>query len=189
MDTLAGRLRSFARERLPDARYLHTLGVEKEAVTLAVLYGADPEQARYAALLHDITKPEQNQLKLCEKYGIIPPAFEREMPKLLHALTAEAVAKEWALPTPTLSAIRWHTTGRAGMSALEKIIYLADYIEPFRSPFEGLEELRRLAYRHLDRAMVFGLRLTVETQRGMGRALHPATGDAICDLQKNCEDE
>lgn len=178
------RLRQLARERLPDSRYLHTLGVEQEAVTLAMLYNADVEQARYAALLHDITKPVQNQLKLCEEYGIIPPAFERDLPKLLHALTAEAEAARWGISAPALTAIRWHTTGRAGMSTLEKIIYLADYIEPFRPSFEGLAELRHLSYTDIDRAMVYGLRLTVETQISMGRVLHPATSEAIEDLMK-----
>lgn len=184
MDELAGRLRELAREKLPAARYLHTLGVEQEAMTLAMRYGQDVRQARYAALLHDITKPERNQLKLCEEYGIIPPVFESEEPKLLHALTAQSYARRFDLPPDTLSAIRWHTTGRAGMSAFEKILYLADYIEPFREPFDGLARLRRLAYADLDRAMVFALGLTIDTQRSMGRALHPATGEALRDLSE-----
>lgn len=183
MDDLVWQLRGLARERLPSARYLHTLGVAKEAVTLAMRYGLDAEQARCAALLHDITKPEQNQLKLCEEYGIIPPEFEREVPKLLHSLTAECFARRLGMPDAVLAAVRWHTTGRVGMSGLEKIIYLADYIEPFRGPFEGLAELRQLAYTDLDRAMAFGLSLTIETQTSMGRKLHPASVDALREFR------
>jgi nicotinate-nucleotide adenylyltransferase len=184
MDDLAWKMRALAREKLPVARYLHTLGVEKEAVTLAARWRQDAAQARYAALLHDITKPMQNQLKLCAEYGIIPPEFERAEPKLLHALTAEARAREWGLPRGTLDAIRWHTTGRAGMSLLEKILYLADYIAPFREPFEGLAELRRLAYSDIDHAMILGLRLVVEAQLSAGNELHPSSAEALNELEE-----
>lgn len=182
MDDLARQLRALARGELPAKRYLHTLGVEKEATALAMRWGQDVKQARYAALLHDITKPQQNQLKLCAEYGIIPPEFESETPKLLHALTAEARAREWGLPRGTLDAIRWHTTGRAGMSVLEKVLYLADYIEPFREPFEGLAELRRLAFADIDKAMAFALKLTVDTQLARGNTLHPASVEALEEL-------
>ncbi|MCL2030490.1 MAG: bis(5'-nucleosyl)-tetraphosphatase (symmetrical) YqeK [Oscillospiraceae bacterium] len=182
MDDLARELRALARERLPAKRYLHTLGTEKEAVTLAMRYGQDVCQARCAALLHDITKPEQNQLKLCAEYGIILPEFERGVPKLLHALTAEAYARGRGLPQGALDAIRWHTTGRAGMSVLEKILYVADSIEPFRKPFEGLPEMRRLAYVDLDGAAALGLRLTVREHLAADRDLHPASLEALEEL-------
>lgn len=70
------------------------------------------------------------------------------------------------------SAVRWHTTGRPAMSQLEKIIYLADYIEPTRD-FEGIDELRRLCDENLDAAMELGLRMSIEDVRANGREVHP----------------
>lgn len=167
-------LRALAQSVLDKERWLHTLGVEQTAYTLALRWGADSGHARAAALMHDITKTGQNQLKLCEKYGILLSGFEREHPKLLHAMTAAAFAKTVGMPRDIYDAVRWHTTGRAGMGLLEKIVFLADYTEPFREEMAGLETLRKLAYTDLDGAMLSALTMKIDHVRARGSTPHPS---------------
>lgn len=152
-------------------RLNHVVGCSDTAVELARIYGADETAARRAGILHDITKAlnEEEQLHLCEKYDIILNQLERENPKLLHAKTGATIAREiFGESDAVYHAIYWHTTGRKNMSMLEKNIYLADYIEPNRD-FPGVQELRRLAYENIDKALLMGLRMSVEqlTKRGM----------------------
>ncbi|MBQ9662492.1 MAG: bis(5'-nucleosyl)-tetraphosphatase (symmetrical) YqeK [Oscillospiraceae bacterium] len=160
-------LREQAYTMLDERRIAHVAGCEGEAIELARRWGEDPETAAEAGILHDITKrlSHEEQLKLCEKYGIMCDNAERHTPKLLHAKTGAAAARErFGIPDAVYEAIRWHTTGKPDMTLLEKIIYLADYIEPSRD-FPGVEELRELAYEDLDRALLLGLRMTVEEVR------------------------
>ena len=147
------------RTLLSPKRYLHTMGTANTAKALALRYGADIKHAETAALLHDITK-EEDQLKLCKMYDIMPTAFELSAPKVLHAKTAAALAEELDMPPEVVSAIRRHTTGSAEMSVLDKVIYLADFIEPFRKPHHGLDKLRVLAWEDLDAAMGYALELS-----------------------------
>jgi nicotinate-nucleotide adenylyltransferase len=123
-------LASLVRNRLPYKRFLHSLGVVKEARRLAVLWGADEEKAAVAALLHDITKPlsEAEQLQICRDAGIVLNTVERCEPKVLHAITGAVEAKKsyGIRDAEILSAIRYHTTGKAGMTLLDRVIYLAD---------------------------------------------------------------
>lgn len=163
------RERAFA--HLKPKRVPHVLGTEQEAVRLARRWGEDEGDAAEAAILHDITKKldMNEQLQLCERYGIITDNSEKENIKLFHAKTGAALSKDlFGVPAHIESAIRWHTTGRVGMTRLEKIVYLADYIEPTRHGFEGLEELRELAYEDLDGAMLLGLRMSLEDLRRNG---------------------
>lgn len=96
-------------------------------------------------------------MNLCRKYAIICDTAETENPKLLHAKTGAALARDlFGVSDEIYEAIRWHTTGKPDMRTLEKIIYLADYIEPTRD-FPGLDRLRELAYEDLDKAMALGL--------------------------------
>ncbi len=167
-------LRGKAYAMLKPNRIAHVRGCEQEAVSLANRWGADPDEAAEAAILHDCTKKEKldGQLALCGKYGVIPDEIERHNAKLLHAKTAAALAKaEFGVSASVEAAICWHTTGRPEMSLLEKIIYMADYIEPTRD-FPGLEELRRLAYEDLDRAMLMGLEMSIEDNRSYGNEIH-----------------
>ena len=156
---------------LDEYRVAHVAGCEAEAVRLALHWGEDPELAAEAAILHDITKRcrKEEQLKLCEKYGIINNHAEIDHPKLLHAKTGAALARDlFGVSDTVYEAIRWHTTGKPDMSLFEKIIYLADYIEPTRD-FDGIERLRRLAFEDLDEAMTLGLQMTIdEIRRGGG---------------------
>ena len=167
-------LREKAYAMLKPTRVAHVRGCEQEAIALAERWGADPEDAAEAAILHDCTKKEKldGQLALCERYGIVPDAVERGNEKLLHAKTAAALAREEFGVSPEVeSAIRWHTTGKPDMTLLEKIIYMADYIEPTRT-FEGVEQLRALAYEDLDRAMLLGLEMSIEENCRSGNEMH-----------------
>lgn len=147
-----------------EKRIPHVRGCEQEAVHLAERWGADANLAAEAGILHDITKklkgPEQ--LILCKEYGIITDNDEKSNYKLLHSKTGAAFAREkFGICSDVYSAIYWHTTGRENMTLLEKIIYMADYIEPTRS-FEGVDELRRLAYEDIDSAVIRGLQMSLE---------------------------
>lgn len=174
-------LREKAYSMLKAKRIPHVKGCEEEAVRLALHWGADPDEAAEAAILHDITKKLnlREQLILCEKYGIIPDALEAVSEKLLHAKTGAAIARErFGVSDEVYEAIKWHTTGRAGMSLLEKIMYMADYIEPTRD-FEGVETLRRLAYSDLDAAMKLGYEMSLSDLSRYGVSPHPNTVEAL----------
>ena len=173
-------LREKVLEHLDEHRVAHVAGCESEAVKLAMHWGEDPELAAEAGILHDITKSlsYDEQLQLCEKYGIINNNSELEAPKLLHAKTGAAMARElFGVSDTVYEAIRWHTTGKPDMSLFEKILYLADYIEPTRD-FEGIDELRELAFSDLDGAMVLGLGMTIDEIRRSGREPYVDTLDA-----------
>ena len=164
-------LREKALDYLDDYRVAHVAGCESEAVRLAKRWGEDPELAAEAAILHDITKrcTKDQQLQYCEKYGIIIGNSELQNNSLFHARTGAALARElFGVDETVYEAIRWHTTGKPDMTRFEKILYLADYIEPTRD-FEGIEELRALAFEDLDAAMALGLKMTIEEVRRAGR--------------------
>ncbi|NLL39060.1 MAG: nicotinate (nicotinamide) nucleotide adenylyltransferase [Clostridiales bacterium] len=159
----------------------HLEGIEQEAVRLARRWGCNQEEARTAAILHDITKSldTNEQLKICEKYGTIIDVAEKRMPKLLHAISGALVAyHEFGVSDEVYNAIRWHTTGRENMSLLEKIIYLADYIEPSRE-FDGLERLRSLAYTDIDGALKLGLEMSLRDMKRRGVTAHQRTRNAL----------
>ncbi len=173
-------LREKTLEHLDEHRVAHVAGCESEAVRLAMRWGEDPELAAEAGILHDITKnlSFDEQLQLCEKYGIINDNSELEAPKLLHAKTGAALARDlFGVSDTVYAAIRWHTTGKPDMSLFEKILYLADYIEPTRD-FEGIDELRELAFTDLDGAMVLGLGMTIDEIRRSGHEPYIDTLDA-----------
>ena len=174
-------LRREAYAFLDPKRVPHVAGTEQEAVKLARRWGEDEGDAAEAAILHDITKrlTHDEQLRMCREYGIITDDLERTNEKLLHARTGAAFCRErFGVPENIESAIRWHTTGRAGMTRLEKIIYLADYIEPTRHGFAGLEELRRAAYEDLDAAMAMALGMSWAEVTAKGTPFHQNSADA-----------
>ena len=158
-------------------RCAHVLGTAATAVKLAEKYGADVHRAEVAGLLHDCTKklsmPEQ--LALCEKYGIALDALEKKALKLLHAKTGAALARDvFGVDDEIYNAILWHTTGKPDMTVLEKVIYLADFIEPTRD-FPGVDALRRTVWEDLDRGLLMGLEMTVEEMEEMGNPIHVNT--------------
>ena len=165
---------------LSPKRIPHVQGCEWEAVRLAKRWGESEEDAAEAGILHDITKKLvlSEQLILSEKYGIINDTYETANVKLLHAKTGAALARDlFNISDRVYSAIRWHTTGKPDMTLLEKIIYMADYIEPNRD-FPGVDRLRKLAYEDLDAAMVLGLKMSLEDIRSYGAEPYEVTVSA-----------
>ncbi len=169
---------------LKPGRVAHVLGCRDTAVELAQLWGVSVEIAARAALLHDITKALDGplQLTLCAEYGIILDKFSAENSKTLHALTGSLVAERIFGESPAVvDAIRSHTTGKADMNMLEKIIYVADYMEPNRD-FPGVDRLRRLAYTDMDGALRLGLTMTLEHLKRQGREVSPESLEALAYL-------
>ena len=152
-------------KELDTDRYRHTLGVMYTSASLAMRYGCDLNHAQTAGLLHDCAKciPNDKKLRLCEKYGLEVTETEARAPYLLHAKLGVYLADHrYGVSEPDiLGAIRWHTTGKPDMSLLEKIVFIADYIEPMRSKAENLPIVRKLAFSDLDLAIYVTLRDTL----------------------------
>ena len=168
-------LRCAALAMLQPNRVAHVLGTEETAVRLALRYGAAVEDARQAALFHDCTKKldREHHLALLRQYGGKADEEELREDALLHAPTGAAVAEQvFGVSAEVASAIRWHTTGRANMTLLEKIIWLSDYIEPTRR-FCDLTELRALAFIDLDRAVLQAMTMSVDHLEKKGMPVHP----------------
>ncbi len=162
-------------------RVKHTLGCRDTAAELARLWGADETDAARAGVLHDVTKalPGHLQLTLCREYGILLDEFSSQNPKTLHALTGSLVAERIFGENPAVvAAIKSHTTGKANMNTLEKILYVADYMEPNRS-FPGVETLRKLAYTNLNEALQLGLEMTLSMLVEQGREISPGSDQAL----------
>ena len=173
-------LRPIALSYLKPKRMPHVLGTEQEAVRLVRRYGGDETQARIAALLHDCTKKLDmaQQLALCERYGIMLDELEQRALKLLHSKTGAAIARDvFGVEDAVYDAILYHTTGKPDMTRLEKIIYLADYIEPTRD-FPGVDELRKTVYEDMDKGLLMGLTMTIQEMEEMGNPVHHLTRDA-----------
>lgn len=173
-------LRACSYSMMKQKRVPHVMGVEEEAVRLAERWGADPMLARRAAILHDCTKylELEDQLALCEQYKVELDPLEQQMVKLLHSKTGACIAR-WIFgePDEVYEAIYWHTTAKADMTLLEKIIYMADYIEPNRD-FEGVDRLRRLSYEDLDKALLLGVETTIQEMQERRQPIHQKTIEA-----------
>lgn len=167
------------RKRLDRERFRHTMGVMYTAAALAMAHQADMEQAMSAGLLHDCAKCVSNEekLRLCEEYGIPIRDCERRCPFLLHAkLGAYFAEHEYKVRDPeVLHAIQVHTTGEPGMNVLDKIIYIADYIEPNRDVAPNLQEIRQMAFEDLDKAILHILHDTLDYLKEKGGELDPVT--------------
>ncbi len=167
-------------------RVAHVLGCRDTAVELAKHWGADVTDAARAGLLHDITKAIDGplQLTLCDAYGKILSDFSKRYPKTLHALTGSLVAERiFGENREVVSAIEHHTTGKADMDLLEKIIYVADYMEPNRN-FPGVENLRALAFTDIDAALKLGLEMTLEHLKRQGSEVSPESRAALSWLNR-----
>ena len=168
-------------------RVAHVLGCRDTAVALAKHWGANVEDAARAGILHDITKAIDGplQLTLCGAYGKVLSDFSRKYPKTLHALTGSLVAERiFGENEAVVSAIECHTTGKADMNLLEKIIYVADYMEPCRN-FPGVEKLRELAFTDMDAALKLGLEMTLEHLARQGAEVSPESREALAWLNRN----
>jgi nicotinate-nucleotide adenylyltransferase len=156
-------------------RMAHVLGCRDMALELAKRWGADPEKAQRAALLHDITKALDGtpQLTLCRGLGILLDDFSINHPKTLHAFTGSLVAERiFGEKSDVVQAIASHTTGKPGMNTLEQIIYIADMMEMTRT-YPGVEKLRSLAFSDLEAAVKMGISNTIEILKARGEDIHP----------------
>ena len=165
----AGALACLDEKRIP-----HVLGCEKAALCLAERWNTDAADASVAALLHDCTKrlSYEEHVEIITQSGVSIDSSLLNEPKLLHAVTGAIVAvRDFSVPEHIAGSIRWHTTGKPDMSMLEKIIYLADYIEETRD-FDGVELLRKLSFTDIDMAMTYGLEMSINYVRAGGREPH-----------------
>lgn len=163
-------------------RFEHTLGVAGEAEKIAAIHGIDVKKARFAALLHDATKEftVSEQLQMLAECGITVEEGMLDCPQILHAVSGSARAvREFGASDDIASAIRWHATGRAGMTKLDMVIYLADLTEPTRrfAHDADTERLRRLAYTSLEAASAYEAQLTIERESQKGRVIWHDTLD------------
>ncbi len=156
-----GQLHSIEKElkkELDKSRYEHTIGVMYTAGCLAMRYGYDMKKAMLAGLLHDCAKniPSDKKIKMCKKNHIKLSRIETENPYLIHAKLGAFLAKEkyGVEDEEILHAIRVHTTGAPAMNLLDKIIFLADYIEPNRTKAQNLPQIRHIAFEDIDKAVV-----------------------------------
>lgn len=160
-------------------RFQHTLGVEFTAACMAMCYGVSVKDAQIAGLLHDCAKcmSDTKKLSICDKNGLDVTDIEKRNPFLLHAKVGSFLAGSLygVKDEDILNAILYHTTGRPAMSTLEKIIFIADYIEPGRKQAPNLEEVRRLAFEDLDKTMIKILRDTLEYLKNGGGEIDPMT--------------
>lgn len=165
--------------KLSPKRYEHTLGVEYTCCALAMCYGADMNQARTAGLLHDCAKHYSGKklIEKCEQYGLPVNQYEEAFPELLHAKVGAYLAKnKYGIEDEEiLAAIDCHTTGKPGMTLLEKIVYIADYIEPNRDRAPHLTEIRELAFQDLDACLIRILSGTLTYLEANGSVIDPQT--------------
>ena len=150
-------IRQSLEQVLTKQRLEHTLGVEYTAASLAMCYGENIEYAALSGLLHDCAKyfSGEQQIQKCQEYGISINSFEYQNPELLHAKLGAYIAKtKYEVEEESiLQAISCHTTGKPDMNMLEKILYIADFIEPNRKNIPHLEEIRKLAFQNLDQCL------------------------------------
>lgn len=160
-------------------RYRHTLGVADTCACLAMRYDVDMERAYIAGLLHDCAKciPDAIKIQECHELGIEISEYENNSPYLLHAKLGAYYAKHLyhIEDTEICSAIQWHTTGQAAMTRLEEIVYIADYIEPYRNHADNLERIRKLAFTNITQAVYEVSRDTLAYLQKKGGCIDPAT--------------
>ncbi|MDO4942764.1 MAG: bis(5'-nucleosyl)-tetraphosphatase (symmetrical) YqeK [Lachnospiraceae bacterium] len=164
---------------LKPSRYEHTLGVEYTSACLAMRYGYDVEKADLAGLLHDCAKhlSDKEKFALCKRKKIKISSAEKKNPGLLHAKLGAVLAKDKydIKDKEILSAITWHTTGKPEMSLLDKIVFIADYIEPNRDQAPNLDEIRQMAFTDLDQCLIMILKQTLDYLESKDACMDPMT--------------
>lgn len=184
-------MRAAIRPLMSEERYLHSLGVEREAERLARRWGEDPEKAAVAGILHDCCKemPLPEALQIMGQSAIIPDIDFREQPQLIHGYAAAELLGRFGVRDREIEdAVRYHTTGRTGMSRLEKIIYLADLTEEGRH-YPDVAEMRRLADTSLDEAMLYALSYTIGKLARRRRTICRDSWQAYNEYVKICKEE
>ncbi len=181
------RFRHHLQQRLTPKRLCHSEGVMEEAVCLAKIFGIDEEKAKIAGLLHDMTKelPKEEHFRIFEAHNANPDENLRNNPNLWHALSASYdISDTFGISDPEIcSAIRYHTTGKANMTPLETLLFLADAIEPNRT-YEDLAFYRTLARENLEKAAYLVMVWTISDLKRRGLKIHPDTLDGCAFLAK-----
>ena len=169
---------NYLKENLSKERFNHTVGVSETAKALAKKWGADEHSAYVAGLVHDCAKEISPQLaiKMLEDRGYIADSVERRALGLLHAPLGAYLAQEYfeIENKEILDSVRFHTTGRVGMTLLDKIIYVADFIEPGRK-YKESDIVRQIAETNLDAAVLKEADIVIKFTIEKGRQLHPDT--------------
>ena len=177
--------RKILAEKLDDFRIYHSECVSECAAVLAEKYGADPEKARLAGLMHDVMKnaTADGHFEYIEKSGEKLTKVDISNPKVWHQISGAAYLKENGIITDEeiLGAVRWHTTGKAGMTLLEKIVYVADFISADRD-YPDVADVRRLADKSLEEAILYTSRYTVNKLASKNLPIHPATVECYNDM-------
>ena len=182
------KLQNDMKKALEPKRFEHTLGVAYTAANLAFIHGCDDKKALIAGLLHDSAKclTHKKRLAVCKKKCIEITKVEEENPVLLHAKVGAFYAKEnyGIKDEEILNAILYHTTGREDMTLLEKIIYVADFIEPHRKKLPGLYEIRKMAFEDLDMAVYMILENSLQYLKKGNSKIDPKTEETYIFYKK-----
>lgn len=176
---------------LTEKRYLHTQGVAYTASALAMCHNSDLNLAYLAGLLHDNAKwiEHSKKIELCILHDIPINENQKNNPDLLHAKLGSFLAKEkYDIQHPdVLSAIEFHTTGKPDMNLLEKIVFIADYIEPNRKPILNMDKIRNAAFHDIDFSVLLILENTVNDLQNKKREIDPITLDTLCFYKQKIE--
>ena len=182
---------NYIRDHLSEKRRIHTEGVRTTAIELARRYGADPEKAETAALFHDMFRGVDRDTlnRYVDELGLDPGRY-RDNPNLAHGkIAAEIMRRDYGITDPDIiNAVRYHTTGRPGMSQLEKVVFIADAIEPSRD-YPGVEELRKATWRDLDEVCLTALSRTSEYVMSRGIPLDEDTAEAEAYFRRLMENK
>lgn len=172
---------NYLKSNLKEDRFKHSLSVRDTAEKLATIYGADIEKAKIAGLVHDCAKNMSNEdlIKIAKDNGVIIDEVFYNSPQLMHGLVGSIIAKQLMgiEDKEILDAIKYHTTGKKNMTLLEKVIYIADYIEPTRK-FPGVCSLRQQAYTNLDKAVLLSFNDSIKFIIDSGKLIHNLTIEA-----------
>ncbi|WP_405317913.1 bis(5'-nucleosyl)-tetraphosphatase (symmetrical) YqeK [Ruminococcus sp.] len=191
-DLKTSEYKDFIRLKMGDYRFTHSVNVADEAVALAKIYGCDEELAYTAGILHDVTKefPKDEQLQIIADGGIILDSVQKNAPKLWHSISGSVYVRDYLgiKNNDIINAVRYHTTGRAGMSLLEKIIYIADFTSAERS-YKDVDIMRELSRKTLEDAMLFSCKFTIGNLSSKELAIHPDQLDCYNELVLNIERE
>ena len=178
-------IREHLKSVLTEKRFNHSLAVAAEAVRLAQLWGADSEKAYLAGLVHDCCKDTSANILLqkADEFGIIISNLEKKAPKLLHAIVGSVyLNRVFGIDDEEIaSAVRYHTTARAGMSLLEKVLYLADFTSADRD-YNGVDEMRNAVNESMEKAMKIALSFTITELAEKESAIHPDTFEAYNEI-------
>lgn len=175
-------IQSKLKKDLDDYRYQHTFGVAYTAACMAMAFHSNVETALVAGLLHDCAKcmDKEKRDHYCKKEGIYFSKYEIENPSLQHAKIGSVLCEtKYHVSDPAIkNAILYHTTGKPEMTLLEKIIFIADYIEPNRNPLPRIDTIREIAFKEIDIAMKYILTDTLEHLKKDGKTMDPMTMNA-----------